>query len=129
MSHQFEPLTTGLTRLSAEDMRQRLIETEEAGEEYAADLLERCDGRIEQLTAQMVAQAASDGNELAREVFARACQALGWGIAQVITLVSPEVVVVGGGVSLADESLFLAPASLGESVVVHGALAAAADSK
>jgi glucokinase len=150
ISHQFEPLTTGLTRLSAEDMRQRLIETEEAGEEYAADLLERCDGRIEQLTAQMVAQAASDGNELAREVFARACQALGWGIAQVITLVSPEVVVVGGGVSLADESLFLAPlrqavakyafgpladtyailpASLGEAVVVHGALAAAADSK
>jgi glucokinase len=149
ISHPFEPLTTGLTRISAEDVRQRLIETEEAGEEYAADLLERCDGRVEQLTAQMVAQAACDGNELARDVYARACQALGWGVAQVITLVSPEVVVVGGGVSLADESLFLAPlrraiakyvfgplldkysimpASLGESVVVHGALAAAADS-
>jgi glucokinase len=147
ISHRFEPLATGLKRFSPEDVRQRLIETEEAGEEYAADLLERCDGRIEQLTTQMVAQAASDGNELARDVFARACQALGWGIAQVITLVSPEIVVIGGGVSLADESLFLAPvriavakyvfsplvakyaihpASLGESVVVHGAVAAAA---
>ena len=90
-------------------MRQRLIETEEASEEYTADLWERCDGRIENLTAKMVAEAAGEGNEIAREVLTRACQALGWGIAQVITLVSPEVVVVGGGVSLVDESLFLAP--------------------
>ncbi len=146
ISHRFEPLTTGLRRMSPEDVRQRLIETEEAGEEYAADLFERCDGRAEQLTSQMVAQAASEGNELARDVMARACQALGWGIAQAITLVSPEVVVVGGGVSLADDGIFLAPlrqavarygfpplagkyellpASLGEAVVVHGALAAA----
>jgi glucokinase len=146
ISHRFEPLTTGLRRMSPEDMRQRLIETEEASEEFAADLLERCDGRIEQLTAHLVAQAAGEGNELAREVFARACQALGWGIAQAITLASPQVVVIGGGVSLADESLFLAPlrqavaryvfppltdtyeilpAKLGEAVVVHGALAAA----
>ena len=57
----------------------------------------------------MVAQAAGEGNEVAREVLARACQALGWGIAQAITLVSPEVVVIGGGVSLMDESLFLLP--------------------
>ncbi len=83
---------------------------------------------------------------MAREVFARACQALGWGIAQAITLVAPEVVVIGGGVSLADESLFLAPLRqevaamfflrwrtssrscppAGRAVVVHGALAAAA---
>ena len=96
----------------------------------------------------MVAQAAADGNEVAREVLAHACQALGWGIAQAITLVSPEVVVVGGGVSLMDETLFLRPlrveveryvfppmigayellpAQLGEQVVVHGAVAAAAD--
>jgi glucokinase len=96
----------------------------------------------------LVAQAAGEGNEVAREVLARACQALGWGIAQAITLISPQVVVVGGGVSLTDESLFLlplrreveryvfpplagsfeiVPAQLGEQVVVHGALAVAAD--
>ena len=64
-----------------------------------------------------------------------------------ITLLSPEVVVVGGGVPLLGEELFfaplrrhidryafpplagtfrIAPAQLGEEVVVHGALAAAA---
>ena len=150
ISHPFVPLTTGLAGARPEDVRQRLIETEEASEEYTADLWERCDGRVENLNAKMVAEAAGEGNEIAREVLARACQALGWGIAQVITLVSPEVVVVGGGVSLMNESLFLAPvrraveryvfpplinnyeirpAELGEVMVVHGALAAASDVK
>jgi glucokinase len=119
---------------------------EDAEAEFAADLLERADGELDQLTARIVAQAAGEGNEIARDVLARACQALGWGIAQAITLTSPEVIVVGGGVSLAGESLFLAPlrievdryvfppltgkfhlqpAALGEEVVVHGAIAAA----
>jgi len=117
-----------------------------ADTEFAADLLDRAGGDPEQLTAQIVAQAAAAGNEIARQVLAEASQSLGWAIAQAITLTSPHVVVVGGGVSLAGESLFLAPlrlavdryvfppltgkfrilpAALGEEVVVHGALAAA----
>jgi glucokinase len=72
---------------------------------------------------------------------------LGWAIAQTITLLAPEVVVVGGGVSLIGEQQFftplrrevaryvfpplagsyaVAPAALGESVVVHGAVLIAA---
>ncbi len=128
-------------------MRKKLITAEDAEEEYVADLRSRCGGEIELLTAKMVAQAAADGNEIAREVLAHACQALGWAIAQAITLVSPGVVVVGGGVSLIEQSLFLVPlrneidryvfpplrgsfrvepAALGELAVVYGALAAAA---
>jgi glucokinase len=148
ISRAFVPLASGVSSGTPQDVRQRLIETEAAAEEYAADLRQRCDGRPELLTAQMVAEAARDGNEVAREVLAHACQALGWGIAQAVTLMSPDVVVIGGGVSLADETLFLVPlrgevgryvfgplrdtyrllpARLGEAVVVHGALAAAAD--
>jgi glucokinase len=148
ISHAFVPLTSGLRGTKPDDVRQRLIETEEAEAEYAADLLERCGGKLDALSAHMVSRAAGEGNEIAREVLARACQALGWAIGQAITLVAPEVVVIGGGVSLADESLFLVPmrqevdryvfgplvgkfqllgAQLGEQVVVHGALAAAAD--
>jgi len=148
ISHPFVPLTAGLHRSKPEDVRQRLIETEEAEEEYVADLWDRCGGQLDQLTTRMVGEAAREGNELAREVLTHACQALGWGLAQVVTLLSPEVIVMGGGVSLMDESLFLAPirreieryvfpplagtfqmvrAQLGEEVVVHGALAAAAD--
>ena len=68
--------------------------------------------------------------------------ALGWAIAQVITVLAPEVVVIGGGVSLIGEpfigqlrqqiakyvfgplenSYELLLAQLGEEVVVHGAI-------
>jgi glucokinase len=76
-----------------------------------------------------------------------ACQTLGWAIAQMITLLAPDVVVLGGGVSLIGEQWFLsplreevaryvfpplagsfriAPAELGELAVVHGAVTMAA---
>ena len=130
-----------------DQLRQRLIEVEEVTEEFAADLLDRADGKLDQVTAKLVAQAASDGNQLAIEVLNHACQVLGWAIAQVITLLSPDVVVIGGGVSQIGESLLFAPlraeveryvfppllrsyeilpAALGEQVVLHGALALAA---
>jgi len=114
-----------------------------------ADLLRRCENDPAMLTARDVAMAAEAGNQAACRVLEKACQALGWGIAQVITLLAVNVVVVGGGISLAGEKLFLAPlrrevrryvfppladsfeilpAGLGELVVVHGALALAAES-
>ena len=141
------PLTDSDRPGKPEAVRQRLIEREEADEQFAGDLLERCDGEIDRLTAAMVAQAAAEGNRLAREVFDRACQAYGWALAQMITLLAPDVVVIGGGVSLAGEELFfvplrgqvdryvfpplrgsfqIVPAKLGEEVVLHGALAIAA---
>ncbi len=112
-----------------------------------ADLLKRCQGDGDLITARLVAEAAGQGNLLAQTVLEHACQVLGWAIAQVITLLAPEVVVVGGGVSLMGEQLFFAPvrkavaryvfppladsyaikpAALGESVVVHGAIQLAA---
>jgi len=146
ISHPLGPLISGGRPLGPESIRQRLIEREEAAEEFAADLLERCDGRVEQLTGKIVAEAAADGNALAEEVFRHAVQTLGWAIAQMITLLAPEVVVIGGGVAQLGEALFFAPlreavdryvfpplrrccrispAALGEEVVVHGALALA----
>ena len=55
----------------------------------------------------MVVDAATAGNVPAQRIFARALQTFGWAIAQVITLVAPQVVVVGGGVPLAGEAAFL----------------------
>lgn len=130
-----------------QQVQRRLADVQDTEQEYIADLLARCGGDAERLTAKAVAQAAAEGNEIARQVLDHACQALGWAIAQTITLVAPEVVVVGGGVSLAGEQFFFAPlraevaryvfpplagsyqlvpAALGELVVVHGAIALAA---
>jgi len=121
-------------------------DTADVEEEYKLNLLERAGGDIEELTAKMVGQAAAEGNQIAIDTIGHAAQALGWAIAQVITLLAPEVIVVGGGVSLIGEHLFFAPlrsevekyvfppladsyqivpAALGELAVVHGAVALA----
>jgi glucokinase len=128
-------------------VRRQLIETEAAIEENTADLWRRCKGDPEQLSAKVVAVAAAEGNQLALDVLSHAWQALGWGIAQMITLLAPAVVVIGGGVSLMGEELLfeplraaveryvfppfagtyqVVPAKLGEEMVVYGALALAA---
>ncbi len=112
----------------------------------AAVLLKMCGGNLANLTARTVADAATAGNTLAHDAWNESINALGWGIAQVITLVAPAAVVVGGGVSLAGKALFYAPlrtaveryvfppfrgkyvllpAQLGEEMVVHGAIALA----
>ncbi len=117
-----------------------------ADAELAAELARQYNCPVDRLTARHVAEAAGDGNTSALAIFRRATQTYGWAIAQMITLLAPEVVVIGGGVPLAGEALFFAPlrreveryvfpplrgtyqivpAELGEEVVVHGALALA----
>jgi glucokinase len=149
ISHSLESIVRGDRPQQPDDLRQRLIEHEEAHEKDAADLLERCGGQIDRLSTETIAEAALAGNRLARAVFNHACQAFGWGIAQMVTLLAPNVVVVGGGVSLVGEELLfvplrnyvrryvfpplegtfdVVPAQLGEEVVVHGVLALAAES-
>lgn len=114
---------------------------------HATALLGVVDGDIARLTTKHIAAAAAHGNRLALQSYQEATDTLGWAIAQAITLLAPDVVVVGGGVSLVGEDVFyrplraaveryvfrplrgayqLVPPVLGESVVVHGALALAA---
>jgi glucokinase-like ROK family protein len=69
-------------------------------------LTERCNGDTTTITAEMVVQAAKDGDNLAQRVFTNAAEYLGMGIAGLINLMSPEAVVIGGGVSEAGELLF-----------------------
>jgi glucokinase len=117
--------------------------TIDADDSDRLDLMTRCGGDLSSLTAKTVAEAANDGNGIALDIFQRAIQTLGWAIAQSITLVAPNVVIVGGGVSLAGDGLFYRPLrdqvaryvfpplqesfaivapTLGEDVVVHGAV-------
>lgn len=132
----------------ANSTRARLEAMQQAGEATRDlhDFRERCGGDFCQLTTKAIGEAALAGNQLAKDQYVSATRVLGWGIAQLITLVAPEVIVVGGGVSLVGDEIFFAPlrsavqqyvfpplresyrllpAELGESVVVHGALALA----
>jgi glucokinase len=112
------------------------------------DLNVRTGNDLELLTAKIVGEAAVAGNQLTLSGLAESRRVLGWAIAQVITLLSPAAVVIGGGVSLLGEEHFYAPlrrdveryvfppfrgtyeilpAQLGEEMVVYGAVALAAE--
>ncbi len=127
----------------AQFVRRSLSDTKADSTRDDGRLLEFCRGDPARLTARMVADAARSGDPLALAAFRRATRGLGWAIAQVLTLLAPELIVIGGGVSLSGEELFFAPirneieryvfpplagtyqvvpAKLGETVVVEGAL-------
>lgn len=128
------------------EVRRRLDSIQAANDPDVAALIRRCGGQLDRLNTQTIAQAAQAGNRIARAALDRACETYGWAIAQMITLLAPNIVVVGGGVALVGEELWFAPlrryvdrwgfpplrgtfsilpAALGEEVVVHGVLAIA----
>jgi glucokinase len=74
----------------------------------ASQMLDLAGGRPEDVTAETVAEAARRGDPLALEVIAEAVTYLGMGIANIVSLLNPEVVVVGGGLFQAAD-LFLEP--------------------
>ena len=94
------------------------------------------------VTAEHVGAAAGEGDGPARELIAEAATNFGVAVANVVTLLNPDRVVVGGGVSLIGEPFFaplrasaaryvieiyrdnyrIVPAELGESVVLVGAM-------
>lgn len=99
-------------------------------------------GEHQRVSAKQIAELAANGNADARGVMENAARTLGWAIAQTVTLTAPEVVIIGGGVSLIGDAFFdsvresfdtyvfgplrrvteIKPAQLGEDVAVHGAL-------
>lgn len=97
------------------------------------------------LWAADVARAARDGDPLARELFARAARYVGIGVANLVNLLNPAMVIIGGGVAKAGDLLFapvrrivtqeaferpgaavrIVPAALGDDVGAVGAAAVA----
>jgi glucokinase len=63
---------------------------------------------LEEITAETVVEAVRNGDETAREIWNETIKYLAIGIGNAITVIAPEAVVVGGGVSEAGE-LLLAP--------------------
>jgi len=98
-------------------------------------------------TSADVVRLAQDGDSVAAEVWEEAVKYLGIGVAAVITILAPERVVIGGGVTKAGDALFqplrervrqrlklvpvesvpILPAALGPDVGILGAAAVALD--
>ncbi len=65
-------------------------------------------GCVENITAKTVGEAAAAGDILAREIIDKTGEYLGIGVANLINVINPDTVVIGGGVSNMGE-LLLAP--------------------
>ncbi|MGH7467897.1 MAG: ROK family protein [Longimicrobiales bacterium] len=83
----------------------RAVEGIEAGaESMLPDLV---DGRLEGITAATVYEAVVLGDAYANEVMRETAKFLGAGIANVINMLNPEMIVISGGVTKAGDHLFL----------------------
>jgi len=76
-----------------------------SGAMIAHGMFERAGGDIAKITGPLITEAARDGDEGARQQLAELGRWLGEGIASLTEILDPGVVVVGGGVSEADELL------------------------
>ena len=104
-------------------------------------------GQLDEITARDVADAAAAGGELALEIYRISATYLGRGLAIVIDLINPEVIVIGGiytrnremmepfvlreiereALSHARRVCSIRPAALGEQIGDYAALSVAAD--
>jgi glucokinase-like ROK family protein len=71
-----------------------------------SSLEDMCGNDLGNITAKMVADAAKQGDAVAWDVFNRSAEFLGIGIAGLINLLSPEAIVIGGGVAQSGDILF-----------------------
>jgi glucokinase len=89
---------------SGPNIAARALEGIEAG--YESVLTELVEGDLEAITALTVYEALVLGDEYAHEVMRETAKILGAGIANIVNLLNPEVVVVVGGVTRAGDHLF-----------------------
>jgi glucokinase len=82
----------------------RAVEGIEAGEQSVITNLVK--GDLAQVTAQTVYDAAHSNDPYAMEVVKDTARFLGAGVANLMNLLNPEIVVICGGVTLAGERLF-----------------------
>jgi glucokinase len=83
----------------------RAIEGIEAGAETVLTDLVR--GRLDDITAATVYEAVVTGDLYATEVMKDTAKFLGAGVANIINVLNPEMVVISGGVTRAGDHLFL----------------------
>ena len=68
-------------------------------------MMDKCGGDLEKINAKIVIDAAREGDSTAKAVFDEYVYALAVGIINIINMIDPEVIVLGGGVSAAGSFL------------------------
>ena len=88
-----------------------IIERTLKGLKYGAvsSLRDRLGSELEQVSLQMIVDAAREGDEFTRNILVETGRYLGVGVANVVNLLNPEVVVIGGEVSHMAADILLEP--------------------
>jgi len=88
---------------SAPGISRRAREYIEAG--HHSILPSMVEGDLSKITPKLISKAYDEGDRLARLIMDETAEMLGIGIANYIDLINPEMVVIGGGISLAGDRL------------------------
>ncbi len=111
------------------------------GKGEKSSLTEIVGGKVEDITAEKVSIAAQGGDSLASEVILKAATYLGIGLANLVNIFNPEMIIIGGGIAkmgdlllnparqvvkerafqLPDQAVQIVPAQLGDDAGVLGA--------
>jgi glucokinase len=75
-----------------------------------ADLLAAVGGDLDAITGELVGESAIAGSAFARDVLAEIGRYLGIGLASIVNIFDPEVIVIGGGAAAGTGELLLEPA-------------------
>ncbi|MBQ9306939.1 MAG: ROK family protein [Clostridia bacterium] len=70
-----------------------------------SSMMDACEGDLKKINARIVIDAAREGDPVAIKVFRRFVKALGQTIANVVNILDPEMIVLGGGVAKAGSFL------------------------
>ncbi len=76
-------------------------------EETASLLPSMVGGRLDEITAATVYNAASQGDAVASEIVRDTARYLGAGVANLLNIFNPDIVVIAGGVTAAGDALFV----------------------
>ena len=106
-------------------------------------IIQLAEGEPQNITAKIVAAAAQEGDSLASEIISRAATYLGVGLANLVNIFNPEMIIIGGGVAKTGDMLLdtarkvvaerafqlpaqrvrIVPSQLGDNAAVIGAVA------
>jgi len=84
--------------------RAREVLVREEGESVIPTMV---DGKFENITAQIVYDAAAAGDPIANEIVRDTARYLGVGVANLLNIFNPDIVVLAGGVTAAGDALFV----------------------
>ena len=92
------------TKVSQNSLYKKIISKIESGE--SSILVEKTQGQWERLSVEMIVEAAQAGDNVAIRSLEEIGYSLGVGIASLLNALNPEIVVLGGILSIASEFLF-----------------------